>query len=405
VQLTHDTPRAVCARCARPVSVCYCAHLPELATRTRVVLLQHPRERDVAIGTARMASLCLPQAELCVGVRWSGSPELARAMSDPSRPPVLLYPGKGARDLAEHPPEGPVTLIVVDGTWWQAKKLVRENPELGRIPQYFFTPPSPSQYRIRKEPDESYVSTIEALAYVLGVLEGDALRFQALLAPFRAMVDKQIECQRSFASSRLRHARPKKPRRPRIPEALFTREGDLVCVVGEANAWPYRLREESAAFPDELVQWTAMRLATGETFDVVAAPRNPLAPSTSDHTALPREVLRGGRPFSELLAAWRAFVRDADVVCSWGRYGTSLLAKENGFLPEARIDLRQVARVVHKGRVGTLEGYAEKLPSSTHLAPHVSGRAGQRLAHVAAIAAHFQELARGEPPSREDAKV
>src|SRR6478609_8486264 len=89
-------PRAVCARCRRPESVCYCKHLTSIETKTRIVLLQHPRERDMAIGTARMASLCLPNAELHVGVRWQGSTALAEALSDPARPAALLYPGEGA---------------------------------------------------------------------------------------------------------------------------------------------------------------------------------------------------------------------------------------------------------------------------------------------------------------------
>jgi DTW domain-containing protein len=390
----HPAPRAVCERCRRPVSVCYCRHLPRLSTRTRVVLLQHPRERDVAIGTARMASLCLPEAELCVGVKWSGSKELARALGDPARPPVLLSPGKGAVDLAAHTPAGPVTLIVVDGTWWQANKLVRENPELATIPRYFFTPPSPSEYRIRKEPDAAYVSTIEALAYVLGVLEGDPARFLALLAPFRAMIDTQIECQRTFASSHLRHVHARRPRRPRLPACLAERSDDLVCVVGEANAWPYRAREESASYPDELVQFCAKRLATGETFDCIAAPRSPIAPSTTAHTRLSREVLENGAGVDELLERWRGFVRDTDVLCSWGRYASRLLVAEGGALPETRVDLRQVARVVTRGKVGTLEGFAAALRARDPV--EVQGRAGERLEQVAAIATHFAELARAE---------
>ena len=47
-------PRASCARCLRPVKLCWCEHLTTLDTKTRVVLLQHPKERDLAIGTARV---------------------------------------------------------------------------------------------------------------------------------------------------------------------------------------------------------------------------------------------------------------------------------------------------------------------------------------------------------------
>lgn len=143
-----------------------------IATLARVILLQHPRERDVAIGTAHMARICLANAELHVGVEWGGSPALARAHDDPTRPAVLLYPGEGARDVAHEPPPGPVTLVVVDGTWTQARHVIERNPALLALPRYAFTPAAPSEYRIRREPSVEYVSTIEALAHVLGVLEG-----------------------------------------------------------------------------------------------------------------------------------------------------------------------------------------------------------------------------------------
>src|SRR3954467_15422157 len=85
--------RDTCARCRRPAEGCYCAHVTPIDTRTRLVLLQHPRERDVAIGTAHMASLCLTNSELHVGIDWSRSEPLARALSNSERPPILLYPG------------------------------------------------------------------------------------------------------------------------------------------------------------------------------------------------------------------------------------------------------------------------------------------------------------------------
>ncbi len=383
-------PRAVCAACRRPESVCYCAHVTPIATTTRVVLLQHPRERDVPIGTARMASLCLPNSEIHVGVHWRGSTALARALSDPSRPAVLLYPGEGAIDVVRDPPKGPVTLVVVDGTWWQTKKVVRENPELAALPRYAFTPPSPSEYRIRREPNETCVSTIEALVHVLGALEGDGERFRALLAPFRAMVDAQIACAERFQGGRLRHKHkraPKPPRRPQVPAILRERANDLVCVAGEANAWPYCARQSGAVYEDEIVHWVARRLSTGETFDVVAAPKNPLAPRTPAYVGLDAERLASGGTMDDLLARWRAFVRDTDVVCSWGRYGTALFAAAGGHFPEARLDLRHVARVFAKGKVGTLDDFVAR---SGVDAPHwATGRAGVRLGQVSSIARYL----------------
>ena len=176
-------PRAVCLRCRRPRSSCYCELIPSLDTTTRVVLLQHPRERDMPIGTARMANLSLPNSELHVGIDWQRSSALLTAISDPLRPALLLYPGDESIDVDQQPPVGPVTLVVVDGTWSQAKKMIRENPILNRLPRFTFQPPNPSEYRIRREPKPHCVSTIEALVFALGALEGEPERFRALLLP------------------------------------------------------------------------------------------------------------------------------------------------------------------------------------------------------------------------------
>ena len=49
--------REMCWKCRRPMRVCYCAAVKPVETRTRIVILQHPRESDVPINTARIAEL------------------------------------------------------------------------------------------------------------------------------------------------------------------------------------------------------------------------------------------------------------------------------------------------------------------------------------------------------------
>jgi len=299
----------------------------------------------VAIGTARMASLCLTNSELHVGVNWGESPALARALSDPERPPILLYPGEGAVDIVREPPPGPVTLVVVDGTWAQTKKVVRTNPVLSSLPRYAFTPPRPSEYRIRKEPHETYVATIEALVHVLTGLEGDGDRFATLLAPFRAMIESQLACEARFQGAPSRHAKRRaRPRRMGIPRLMTERWNDLVCVVAEANAWSYRDRAANPSYQDELVAWAAHRPATGETFSFIAAPQRELAPGTTIHTGFSEATLRAGGSLERLHASWRDFIRDTDVICSWGHYEPNLFAASGGYLPPERMDLRHLAK-------------------------------------------------------------
>ena len=373
--------RELCSRCRRPTSVCYCAALPQLETRTRVVILQHSRERDMPIGTARMATLAIAGASLRVGMQWTAD-NLADALGDPTRPPVLLAPGPEARDILTEPPAGQVTLIVVDGTWSQARSLIRRNPILQTLPRYAFATPEPSQYRIRKEPRPEYVSTIEALMHVLGVLEGDPVRVRALLDPLRAMVDRQLDCQ-ATAPKRTSYRRPRGPspeRGPRLPSAIADRFDDLVCVVGEANAWPYTRAGERA---DELVHWVAHRPSTGETFERVVAPTGELSPTTLFHTELDASTLAAGGSRTDLVADFAVFSRPTDIVCTWGHYASELF----GARFPGTIDLRSAAHRFENRKIGTLESYA---PIATPLA---RGRAGRRLAMIVQLVHNWRALA------------
>jgi DTW domain-containing protein YfiP len=354
----------------RPEVVCYCAHVTRLETRTRVVILQHPRERHVPINTARIAKLCLPDAEIRVGTSFDA----------PFEDAALLWPADDAIDVAEMRTGAPLTLVVVDGTWWQAKKLVRASPALRALPRVAFRPHAPSEYRIRREPREEYVSTIEALAHVLGVLEGAPDRFAAMLTPFRAMVDAQLAYAERFASPR-RLQRPRSPRvrdpRARLPAILRERAGDLVCLYAESDAWPYGT---SPRPPEKLVQLAACRVATGETFTAFASPERPLCPTTTFHLGVDEAAIASAPPASALLEGWWSFLRETDVVATWGDHAASLLA-----LPKARVDLRTCARLWSCASVGTMDAFCTHL-DATRPPPLAPGRAGERLATLVAIA-------------------
>ena len=72
--------RARCERCLRPESHCLCALIPQLDSRTRVLLLQHPSEVNHALNTARLAALGLTNAELRVGEVFEDLPQLLQLL-------------------------------------------------------------------------------------------------------------------------------------------------------------------------------------------------------------------------------------------------------------------------------------------------------------------------------------
>lgn len=183
-------PRPRCERCQRPLDHCLCPLIPALDSRTRVILLQHPSETAHALNTARLAALGLNNAELRVGEVFD---DLGDVLATPGYRPALLFPGDDAQVLTtyrENESE-PLLLVVPDGTWRKARKLLYMNPLLEGLPRVTLGAVAPSRYRLRKAPKAGALSTIEAVAGALNALEYPVC-FDALLAPFEALIEGQI---------------------------------------------------------------------------------------------------------------------------------------------------------------------------------------------------------------------
>ena len=183
--------RLVCPACHRPLALCLCALVPRLDSRTRVLILQHPSEVRHALNTARLAALGLLNAELRVGEVFEDLPAL---LNQPGYRACLLFPGEGALPLPQFAEQaaGQQTLLVVpDGTWRKARKLLHCNPLLAALPRASLEPGLQSRYRLRKAPQAGALSTIEAIVSALETLEAPA-QFAALLRPFEALIEGQI---------------------------------------------------------------------------------------------------------------------------------------------------------------------------------------------------------------------
>jgi hypothetical protein len=169
---------------------CVCGVIPQVVTRTGIIILQHPRERRHAVGTARIARLGLPRAE--VSVAWFGRDRRPTAHLAVPEGTQVLYPHPDARELTSLAPgERPSHLLVLDGTWGHAHVLRRANPWIAALPHVRLTPSRPSGYRIRREPRRECLSTIEAIVRALEVLEPETEGLDGLLDAFEAMIRVQ----------------------------------------------------------------------------------------------------------------------------------------------------------------------------------------------------------------------
>jgi DTW domain-containing protein YfiP len=193
--LSSTPVRITCRRCQRPEPFCVCAALPTLTPRTRVVILQHPREARLAICSAWLCHVALAGSEVIQGVRFEDHPRVRDLCAAPGT--ALLFPGPGATPAAALAASPPATLLVVDGTWPQALKMLRANPSVAALPRVSIVAAAPSSYGgLRREPEEGHLATIDAVAEALGALEGDPARYAPLREAFRLAVEKQLECSR-----------------------------------------------------------------------------------------------------------------------------------------------------------------------------------------------------------------
>jgi DTW domain-containing protein len=175
------------------IVACLCDLVPRVETRTRVLVVLHHAETQKPSNTGRLALRCLPNSGAVV----RGAPEQpAPALNWAEHgDPVVLFPHPDARPLAEFcGGSRPVTLIVPDGTWRQAQRVRRRVAGLGEVPCAFVTRDAPSEYRLRRTLDARRLSTMEAIAEALGLLEGPrgpAAR-ELLLEIFQVMVDRSL---------------------------------------------------------------------------------------------------------------------------------------------------------------------------------------------------------------------
>jgi DTW domain-containing protein len=202
-----------CPHCHKPMPLCVCDGVTPIESGIDLLILQHPQEQDRALGTARLTAMHFERAVLKIGLSWpSLSKALGRTVVDPSRWAVLYLGSAKAADLettaevvainrkgemAENQRailRGIEGVVLLDGTWSQAKALWWRNPWMLKCQRLILGPSQPSRYgKLRREPRRDGLSTIEAAGLVLSRLEGRPDIAETLNTSFIQMLKRYRE--------------------------------------------------------------------------------------------------------------------------------------------------------------------------------------------------------------------
>jgi DTW domain-containing protein YfiP len=199
-----------CERCNKPSAICVCDRVVPLETALRILVLQHPQEDDAVLGTVPLLALSLPSATVRVGLSWSSLEASLEGVLDPARidrakwavlaggklpkaPPPLAKGQVCVLDRHGDPSPRPALdgIVVLDGTWSQAKALWWRNPWLLKLGRVVLRPAEPTLYgRLRKAPRPEWVSTLEAVADALPALGAPTEHRAQLRRLMRTMVQR-----------------------------------------------------------------------------------------------------------------------------------------------------------------------------------------------------------------------
>lgn len=179
-----------CPNCRVNTHFCVCHHLKPFKISTNVSLVVHVRELKLTSNTAQFAQKMLPDnAEIVIRGRMNEVFDGAPLLERPGRA-LFLYPHEDARELNEDFKQefpGPYHLIIPDGNWQQARKVRQREEAFARLPAVKLPPGITAEYGLRKAIHPEWVSTYEAMAHALGILEGPSVT-EKLMQFFRVWV-------------------------------------------------------------------------------------------------------------------------------------------------------------------------------------------------------------------------
>ena len=204
---TRYGDRAKCYKCHRPKSSCMCGHIRAIDTHTKFIVLMHPKEfKKTKNGTGHLTHLSLPNSELFMGIDFTENARINEIIA--THESFILYPSAHAINLSHHNllaekalgGTKPMAIFLIDSTWACSLKMMRESKNLHGLAHISFDSTKRSEFKIKEQPLEYCLSTIESTLTVLELLTQWQIekiaqeKLETFLTPFHAMIDYQLTC-------------------------------------------------------------------------------------------------------------------------------------------------------------------------------------------------------------------
>ena len=193
--------RKKCYVCFRPKSSCMCSEITAFDTQTKFIFLMHPKEfKKTKNNTGRFTHLSLKNSELFIDDNFTNHKRVNEIINNYES--YILYPSKNAINLSTKKPNlsSKRAIFIIDSTWACSTSLLKKSKNLQNLNHISFDNTKESQYKIKEQPANFCLSTIESTLCVLELLNKYNMEdisqnnLDNFLNPFYKMVDYQLSC-------------------------------------------------------------------------------------------------------------------------------------------------------------------------------------------------------------------
>ena len=208
--------REKCYKCYRPKSSCMCEYINALDTKSKFVILMHPKEfKKVKNNTGFFTHLSLSNSEVFIGIDFSQHKRINEIIA--THESYILFPSLNAVNLSDENVnlnveiDKPMAIFLIDSTWACTRKIFTLSQNLNQLKHMSFITEKTSQYRIKEQPESNYLSTIESTLVVLELLNKRSVEnikeeeLNGFLNPFFKMIEYQQKLIENPSSCAVRY--------------------------------------------------------------------------------------------------------------------------------------------------------------------------------------------------------
>jgi len=199
-----DDIREKCYECYRPKKTCMCEYIQTIETNTRFIIIMHPKEfKKTKNNTGRFTHQSLTNSKIYIGIDFNNDDEINSIINDQNNSCYILYPSDDSIKLNHQTiqRENKTNVIfIIDSTWPCSNKILAVSKNISALPKVSFVHDKTSAYKIKTQPNEYCLSTIESTLCILELLNQHQIEnisknnLNNFLLPFHKMIEYQVNC-------------------------------------------------------------------------------------------------------------------------------------------------------------------------------------------------------------------